>query len=775
MIKNINRKKSKLETKNFVCIFTYAAILFATFSSTVHATPTLGNSSLDEVVQAMTLEEKVKLVRGTGMDMGDGGPTVGQTEDRVPGAAGTTFAVPRLGIPSVVLADGPAGLRIAPRRDNDGDNTYHATAFPIANLLSSTWDLKLVEKVGRAIGLESKEYGVDVLLAPALNIHRFALGGRNFEYYSEDPLLSGKMAASMVNGIQAEGVGTSLKHFVANNHEWNRNTIDVQLSERALREIYLRGFEIAIKESQPWTLMSSYNKVNGTYTSQSPYLLTEVLRDQWRFNGVVMTDWFGGKSPSAQMYAGNDLLMPGMAYQEGMIIDAIKKGQLDEKILDRNVKNILKLVSSTLTFQDYDYSNKPDLEKHATLSRAAASEGMVLLKNKSSALPLAKNDSVALYGNHSFDTIIGGTGSGDVNEAYAVTVEDGLLNAGVEVETGLGNAYKAHIKTEAAKRPVINSPIAEFMPTPALIEFPLELARLKASAKKYAAAIITIGRSSGEFVDRETSDFYLTKEEHAMLDMVSDAFRKHAKPVIVILNVGGVIETASWEQKADAILLAYQPGQEAGNAIADVLLGRTNPSGKLPDTWPLDLSDYPAANGFPGIVTDTKATPEGPTQSLPAKVSYDDDIMVGYRYFNTSNAEVAYPFGFGLSYTTFSYSDMTISSSEFTGNLVVTIKVTNNGKVAGKEVAQLYVSAPQHALKKPESELRGFTKTKQLQPGESEVLRFELSTRDLTSFDEQQNVWLASAGEYTAKIGSSSREIKQEKVFSLKHDMLIQP
>ena len=574
----------------------------------------VGISSLDEVVQAMTLEEKVKLVRGTGMDMGDGGPTVGQTEDRVPGAAGTTFAVPRLGIPSVVLADGPAGLRIAPRRDNDGDNTYHATAFPIANLLSSTWDLKLVEKVGRAIGLESKEYGVDVLLAPALNIHRFALGGRNFEYYSEDPLLSGKMAASMVNGIQAEGVGTSLKHFVANNHEWNRNTIDVQLSERALREIYLRGFEIAVKESQPWTLMSSYNKVNGTYTSQSHYLLTEVLRDQWGFNGVVMTDWFGGKSP-----------------------------------------------------------------------------------------------------------------------------------------------------------------IAEFMPTPALIEFPLELARLKASAKKYAAAIITIGRSSGEFVDRETSDFYITKEEHAMLDMVSDAFRKHAKPVIVILNVGGVIETASWEQKADAILLAYQPGQEAGNAIADVLLGRTNPSGKLPDTWPLELIDYPAAKGFPGIVTDTKATPEGPTQSLPAKVSYDDDIMVGYRYFNTSNAEVAYPFGFGLSYTTFSYSDMTISSSEFTGNLVVTIKVTNNGKVTGKEVAQLYVSAPQHALKKPASELRGFTKTKQLQPGESEVLRFEISARDLTSFDEQQNVWLASAGEYTAKIGSSSREIKQEKVFSLKHDMLIQP
>jgi beta-glucosidase len=305
--------------------------------------------------------------------------------------------------------------------------------------------------VGEAIGNESKEYGVDVLLAPALNIHRFALGGRNFEYYSEDPLLSGKIAAAVVNGVQSQGVGTSLKHFVANNHEWNRNTIDVQLSERTLREIYLRGFEIAVKESNPWTIMSSYNKVNGVYTSQSRYLLTDVLRKQWGFDGIVMTDWFGGTDPVAQMQAGNDLLMPGMDYQEQAILGAISAKKLDKKLLDQNVKNILTLVQKSLVYKQYKYSDKPDLKAHAKLSQVAAEEGMVLLKNNADTLPLKGAQSVALFGIHSFDIIIGGTGSGDVNEAYVTSLEQGLKNVGAEIEVGLADAYKAHIKKNKLK------------------------------------------------------------------------------------------------------------------------------------------------------------------------------------------------------------------------------------------------------------------------------------------------------------------------------------
>ncbi|MGO4892749.1 glycoside hydrolase family 3 C-terminal domain-containing protein [Flavobacterium sp. W21_SRS_FM6] len=775
MIRKIKANKPKSIAFRAIWLSLFVASSMSVLPALATTTPKLGQASLDEVIQALSLEEKVKLVRGTGMNMGDSGPTVGQTKDKVPGAAGTTYAIPRLGIPSIVLADGPAGLRIAPTRDDDKDHTYYATAFPIANLLSSSWDLSLVEQVGQAIGAESKEYGVDVLLAPALNIHRFALGGRNFEYYSEDPLLSGKMAAAMVRGVQSQGVGTSLKHFVANNHEWNRNTIDVQLDERALREIYLRGFEIAVKESQPWTVMSSYNKVNGEYTSESAYLLTEVLRDQWGFNGVVMTDWFGGKDAAQQMAAGNDLLMPGMDYQEGMIIGAIKSGKLDEAKLDRNVKNILQLVQASPAFSQYAYSNKPDLIKHGQLSKTVAEEGMVLLKNNAQTLPLQDKQSLALFGNHSFDVLIGGTGSGDVNEAYVVTLEDGLKEAGIEFETGLASAYKAHIKTEDAKRPVSNNPLAAFMPKLALVEFGLKQELLHASAQKYSAALVTIGRSSGEFVDRQQSDFYLTEQERAMLDMVSSAFRQQGKPVVVILNVGGVIEMASWQDKADAILLAYQPGQEAGNAIVDLLLGHTNPSGKLPDTWPLDLPDYPAAKEFPGTVLDPEAKPEGMMQTVPAKVTYDDGIMLGYRYFNTQNAEVAYPFGFGLSYTDFTYSAISLSSQVFSDKIVAQITVKNSGKVAGKEVVQIYVSAPQTNLVKPESELRAFAKTTLLQPGESEVLSFELSARDLSSFDQEHNMWLAQSGEYVLKAGTSSREILQSARFSLPKDLAIKP
>lgn len=724
--------------------------------------PQLGKSSIDEVIAAMTLEEKAHLVVGTGMAGFSGDSAViGETQKLVPGAAGTTYPIERLGIPAVVLADGPAGLRISPTREGDSA-TYYCTHFPIGTLLASTWNQELVEQVGEAIGNEVLEYGADVLLAPALNTHRNPLCGRNFEYYSEDPVVSGKIAAAYVRGVQSNGVGTSIKHFAVNNQETNRMGNDARVSARALREIYLKGFEIVVKEAAPWTVMSSYNYVNGVYTSENPELQTTLLRDEWGFKGMVMTDWFGGKDAVAQMKAGNDMLQPGTDKQYNAIVEGVEKGNLDIAVLDQNVKRILEMILQTPRFKGYKYSNKPDLRAHAEVTRQSATEGMVLLRNEHNALPLASGiKNVALFGCTSYDFIAGGTGSGNVNRAYTVSLLDGLKNNGYLVDDGLKNMYEQYLKTE--KERVQANKKEWFLPDARPAEMEISVAQARQMAAKSDVALITIGRTSGEFLDRQYADFHLSKSELNLLKIVTSAFHAVGKKVVVVLNIGGVIETASWKSMPDAILCAWQAGQEGGNSVADVISGKASPSGRLTMTFPVKFEDAASSANFPiDLKANIDITNQGGNKGNLKNVDYtyyEEGIYVGYRYFDSFDREVSYPFGYGLSYTTFEYVNPLVKAEN--GVYTVTVDIKNTGKAAGKEVVQLYVAAPDAAkLNKPEKELKAFGKTKELKPGESATVTLKVNAADLASYDETSFSWVVDGGVYDFMIGASSRDIR---------------
>ena len=724
--------------------------------------PQLGKSSVDKVLKAMTLEEKVHFVIGMGMAGSDGSSAVvGATEDIVPGAAGTTYPIPRLGIPSIVLADGPAGLRINPTREND-PNTYYCTHFPIGTLLSSTWNQELVESVGEAMGQEVHEYGADVYLAPALNIHRHPLNGRNFEYYSEDPVVAGKTAAAYVRGVQKNDVGTSIKHFAYNNQETNRTGNNAIISPRAQREIYLKGFEIAVKEAQPWTVMSSYNKINGTYTSQSKDLLTTVLRDEWGFKGLVMTDWYGGDNAAEQIAAGNDMLQPGTALQYQQIMNALKDSTLTEDQLDVCVRRCLELVKRSPKVKGYAYSNKPDLKAHAAVTRQSALEGMVLLKNDG-VLPLKDVKNVAVFGCTTFDFIAGGTGSGNVNRAYTVSLLDGLKNAGFNVDESKKEDYLQHIakEAEAFKASLGNDQLAAFFPVPRPTELVPDKKELAEAVENNDIAIITIGRNSGEFFDRTSADFVLSPSERKLMETVSLAFHKAHKKLVVVLNIGGVIETTSWKWMADAILLAWQAGQEGGNSVADILTGVESPSGKLPMTFPVNLTDAASSKNFPIDATNDvyfMNRREDVGLKDVDQTDYAEGIYVGYRWFDKYSISVSYPFGFGLSYTSFEYSEPTVKNDGKT--ITATVRVKNVGDVAGKEAVQLYVTAPESRLDKPAKELKAFAKTGKLAPGESQVLTFIFPTSDLASFNERKSAWIVDEGTYTFQFGASSRDIR---------------
>lgn len=716
----------------------------------------------EDLLNRLTLEEKVNLLKGPGIKSLLG---MEDPELLVPGAAGTIEPILRLGIPRVYLADGPAGLRIAPVRE-DTEKTFYATAFPIATLLASSWNVDLVNSVGQAMGNEVLEYGVDVLLAPGANIMRNPLCGRNFEYYSEDPLLSGKIGAAMVNGIESNGVGTSVKHFVANNQETSRYSNNVIVSERALREIYLKGFEIIVKQSQPWTVMSSYNKVNGTYTSQSRRLLSDILRDEWGFKGLVVTDWFGGTDAVAQIQAGNDLLQPGTKNQWKELKEAAEAGTLSESVINTSTKRILELILDSRKMENYAFSNAPDLKEHARISRESAAEGMVLLKNEA-VLPLNSDQQIALFGVSSFEFIAGGTGSGDVNEAYTVSLQEGLQNAGFKIDENTIEAFELHKSKneEAFKRPegmeAMTNPYnpPQFSPSEALLE---------QASNQSDIAIVTLGRNAGEGGDRVAKDdFLLTDQENELLKAVSETFHKAGKKVLVVMNIGGVIETASWKDLADAILLAWQGGQEGGNAVADILSGKVNPSGRLPMTFPVNLEDHASSANFPmdgEPISFSDALfgveEKSENEKIPNKdfTNYEEGIYVGYRHFDKNELEVSYPFGYGLSYSTFDLG----SAEVITENEMIEVGITvkNTGNVAGKEVVQLYSSKPETAIDRPKRELRAFAKTGLLKPGDSTRLKLQIPVSDLSFWNENQSGWEIEEGSYLLEVGTSSRDLK---------------
>lgn len=734
----------------------------------------LNKNNIDEVITAMTLEEKVHMVIGCGMSM--------SSDAKFPGTAGRTYEIPRLGIPSVYMADGPHRLAMSVRREFDSQ-FYYTTEFPSGTTVAATFNPDAAYRVGKTLGTEVKDYGMDILLAPGANLMRNVLCGRNHEYYSEDPLLTGKIAAGFINGVQSEGVGTSLKHFAVNNQETNRNNNDARVDPRPLRELYLKGFEIAVRESQPWTIMTSYNKINGKYTSENRKLTTDILRDEWGFKGLVISDWNAGKDAVASMEAGNDMLQPGQERQYQAILDAVKNGVLEERILDRNVKRVLELVVKSHSFHHYDYPNKTDLEAHAAVSRQVGSEGIVLLANNG-ILPIAESmGQIALYGTTSYDMVPAGMGFGSTGFGrYTVSMVEGLRKASFTLDRDLIRQYQKHLAEEQKRLFPNGRPPFSLTPPPRADEFLPTAEEMADQAATNELAILTIGRTSGEGKDRHVSEFYLTDNEKALIKQVSDAYHAAGKKVVVILNVCGPVETASWKSMADAILCAFQPGQEVGHCITDVLTGKVNPSGRLPMTFALQYGDAASDNNFPfdyefrmpdfamgtGMNIQRKqeeVKPKEPERNVDY-TNYEEGIYVGYRYFDTFQKKVSFPFGFGLSYTTFDYE--IIESSIKGDRCEVKVVITNSGQVPGKEAVQLYVKAPEGGLEKPSKELKALTKTKELNPGESEVVTLAWNLMDMASFNEKTSSWELAKGTYQWMVSASSADVRDTVTHEIK-------
>lgn len=699
----------------------------------------------------MSIDEKLHILAGSGFgNNGAARPPMNLKKD-VSGVAGYINGVhnEKLDIPATALADGPAGVRIIADSD-EATAHYNSTAWPIGSLLASTWDSDLITEVGKAFGEEIRDLGVDFILAPGQDIQRNPLNGRNFEYYSEDPLLTGRSSAAIVRGIQSNGVGATIKHFVANNSETNRQQVNEIITPRSLREIYLRGFQIAIAEGKPWALMTSYNQVNGAYNNARSDLLLSILRDEWHFEGLVMTDWFAGDTdqPGTQVAAGNDMIQPGGDQVFQNLKTAYDNGVLTDEMVDRSVSRILEQVCRTPGYLMQDFAGSVQhKDEHLALVRRAAAEGMVLLKNDQ-ALPAEPRETMAVFGINQVNTYKGGTGSGDVNVSSTATLADGLSSQ-FDCDSKLLTFYTDYFEqNRVASNGGLGVSNGYTCDEPTIDDD-----AMTQYANSNDIAVICIGRQAGEGADRanEAGDYLLSDAETTLLQQVATTFHDQQKKVVVVLNVNGVVDT-SWADDVDAIVLAYMPGQDGTYAVADILSGKTNPCGKLAQTFPVSYEDVPSASTFPGVDT----TDDGAVDTE----YYNEGIYVGYRYYTTFNHDVAYPFGFGLSYSNFELSDQRIVADHLSlgqyGNLVLTASVTNTGKVAGKEVAQVYVSAPQGALDKPAIELKSYAKTKLLHPGETQELVFLIPSELLASFDPEHERWLIEAGHYQFFISNSS-------------------
>ena len=652
----------------------------------------------------LTLAEKASLVRGSGFR---------HTQD-----------VDRLGIPRVMVTDGPHGLR---KQAGDADhvglsNSVPATCFPTASALASSFDVDLLYRIGEALGRECRAEQVGVLLGPGVNIKRSPLCGRNFEYFSEDPLVSGVLAAAMVRGVQSQGVGTSVKHFAANNQETDRLRVSADVDERTLREIYLPAFERVVTEAKPWTVMCSYNKINGTYASQNRWLLTEVLRDEWGFEGLVVSDWGAVQDRVAALVAGLDLQMPpDLERSDAQIVAAVESGALDEAVLDTAVTRVLELVDRTVS----DHSVGVDHVSHHALARAAARDCIVLLRNDDGILPLAlePGSMLAVVGEFAATPRYQGAGSSQVNPTRVETALDELRAAAEGVAVGFAPGFG------------LDSTIDDEV----LAEEAVELAR------RADAVVVFLGlppSAESEGFDREHLEL-----PPAQTALVGRLAAVNPRLVVVLAN-GSAVRLEGWEHYALAVLETWLGGQAAGGAIADVLLGSANPSGRLAETLPPRLEDNLSYLNFPGD---------------SGHVRYGEGVFVGYRGYDAMAREVNYPFGHGLSYTTFSYADLVVgqTGSHAGGDLAITVtcNVTNTGHLGGKEVVQLYVGDPEASVARPVRELKGFAKIS-LEPGETKQVGFTLGNRDLSYWSELNHGWALEAGRFEFAVGASSRDLR---------------
>jgi beta-glucosidase len=667
-------------------------------------------SKVVKLISELTLEEKASLCSGR--------------DDW------STKAVERLNIPWIWVSDGPHGLRRAPKTNMPGyGDQLPATCFPTASALAATWDLDLIYKVGEALGTECQALDVNVLLGPGVNIKRSVLGGRNFEFFSEDPVLSGELGAAFINGVQSKGVGTSLKHYVANNVETMRMWMNSDADKRTLHEIYLTPFEIAVKKAQPWTVMACYNRVQGVYGTQSPYLLTDILKNDWGFEGIVISDWFAVVDRVEGVKAGMHIEMPGVSLvNDSLIVEAVKNGKLDETTLDELVKDILAIVLKAKSLEKENVDQA--IEKHHQFARQVAAESVTLLKNENDILPLSKDKykRVAIIGEFAAAPRFQGNGSSEVKPTK--------LDNALEI---IKNEYGEGLKIDYAQ----GYNLADDNDY-SLIE------GAKKVAEKADIVLVFAGlplHYESEGIDRKHIDM---PDSHNKL--ISEIASTNENTVVVLTNGSAV--AMPWLNEVAAIVESWLGGQAGAGGTADVLFGKVNPSGKLAETFPVKLEDTPASFNFPGE--------EG-------EVLYGERIFVGYRYYDEKKIEPLFPFGYGLSYTTFEYSDMIVSSTDFLDSegLTVSVKVKNTGALKGKEVVQLYVSDQECTLIRPEKELKEFVKI-ELEPGETKEVTFKLVSRDFSYFDSRRSMWIAESGLFNISIGASSRDIRQTKEVKMK-------